>query len=216
MITTDVVKQLRDATGVSVMQCKKALEESGGDMEKATMLLAKKSADIATKKGDRTLGAGIVSSYVHATGTVGTMLELLCETDFVAQNEEFKKLARDIAMHVAANNPLFLDRSSVDQSALNREREVLKQQALESGKPVAVVDKMVEGRLSKYYQENCLLEQEFVKDPNLSVGAYVNKIAKTSSGEAKVLGFWYFKRGEGLEKKDNNFAQEVAAMTAKK
>src|SRR3989344_1318816 len=108
MITTELIKQLRDKTGVSVMQCKKALEEAGGDSEKAVMILAKKSADIASKKGDRALGAGIVSSYIHATGTVGTMIELMCETDFVAQNEEFKKLARDIAMHATATNPQFL------------------------------------------------------------------------------------------------------------
>lgn len=116
-ITTELVKELRDKTGVSVMQCKKALEEAGGDIEKATAILLEKSAEIATKKGDRRLGAGVVSSYIHSTGTVGTMIELLCETDFVAKNEEFKTLARDIAMQVSATNPLFLKPEDVTEGS---------------------------------------------------------------------------------------------------
>src|SRR3989338_9763602 len=124
-ITTELVKQLRDKTGISVMQCQKALVETGGDMEKAIVLLQKKSAEIATKKGDRTLGSGVVASYIHATGTVGTMIELLCETDFVAKNEEFKALARDIAMHATATNPQFLKRNDIDQHSNDLATEML-------------------------------------------------------------------------------------------
>lgn len=166
-ITTDIVKQLRDRTGISIMQCKKALEEVGGDMEKAVVLLAKKSADIAAKKGDRTLGAGFIGSYVHSTGTVGTMVELLCETDFVANNEEFQKIARDIAMHATATNPQFLKREDIDEKSNTMATEMLSKEL--EGKPEEMKAKILEGKLSSYWSERVLLEQAFIKNPDITI-----------------------------------------------
>lgn len=166
-ITTELVKELRDKTGVSVMQCKKALEETGGDMEKATMLLLKKSADIASKKSDRTLGAGVVSTYVHSTGNVGVMLELLCETDFVAKNEEFKALARDIAMHATATNPQFLKMEDIDEHANELAKEMFLKEV--EGKPEDMKAKILEGKLSAYWSERVLLNQAFIKNPDVTI-----------------------------------------------
>jgi elongation factor Ts len=166
-ITTELVKELRDKTGVSVMQCKKALEETGGDMEKATMLLLKKSADIASKKSDRTLGAGVVSTYVHSTGNVGVMLELLCETDFVAKNEEFKALARDIAMHATATNPQFLKMEDIDEHANGLAKEMFLKEV--EGKPEDMKAKILEGKLSAYWSERVLLNQAFIKNPDVTI-----------------------------------------------
>jgi elongation factor Ts len=166
-ITTELVKELRDKTGVSVMQCKKALEETGGDMEKATMLLMKKSADIASKKSDRTLGAGVVSTYVHSTGNVGVMLELLCETDFVAKNEEFKALARDIAMHATATNPQFLKAEDIDEHSNDLAKEMFLKEV--EGKPEDMKAKILEGKLASYWSERVLLNQAFIKNPDVTI-----------------------------------------------
>lgn len=166
-ITTELVKQLRDKTGVSVMQCKKALEETGGDMEKAIVLLAKKSAEISQKKGDRTLGSGVVSCYIHATGTVGTMVELLCETDFVAKNEEFKALARDIAMHATATNPQFLKKEDIDQHSKDLATEMFQKEV--EGKPKEMQEKILDGKLSAYWAERVLLNQSFIKNPDVTI-----------------------------------------------
>lgn len=166
-ITTELVKELRDKTGISVMQCKKALEEVGGDMEKAVMLLQKKSADAASKKSDRTLGAGAVSAYVHSTGSVGTLVELLCETDFVANNEEFKALARDIAMHATATNPQFLKLEDIDAHAMDLAKEMFAKEV--EGKPEDMKAKILEGKLSAYWKDRVLLEQSFIKNPELTI-----------------------------------------------
>ncbi len=166
-ITTELVKELRDMTGVSVMQCKKALEETGGDMEKAKMLLLKKSADVASKKSDRTLGAGFISTYVHSTGNVGVMLELLCETDFVAKNEEFKALARDIAMHATATNPQFLKMEDIDAHANDLAKEMFLKEV--EGKPEEMKAKILEGKLASYWSERVLLDQAFIKNPDVTI-----------------------------------------------
>ena len=166
-ITTELVKELRDKTGISVMQCKKALEEVGGDMEKAVVLLQKKSADIATKKSDRTLNAGAIASYIHATGNVGTMVELLCETDFVANNLEFKNLARDIAMHVTATNPQFLKREDVDKHANDLATEMFAKEV--EGKSEDIKAKILEGKLNSYWSERVLLDQSFIKNPEVTI-----------------------------------------------
>ena len=167
MITTELVKQLRDKTGISIMQCKKALEEVGGDMEKAIILLQKKSAGIAVKKGGRTLGAGVVESYIHATHTVGTMVELLCETDFVAKNDEFKKLARDIAMHVTATNPQFLKTEDIDEHSMALATEMFEKEV--GDKPKDMKAKILEGKLSAYWGERILLNQSFIKNPEVTI-----------------------------------------------
>ncbi|MEI6843180.1 MAG: elongation factor Ts [bacterium] len=166
-ITTEIVKQLRDKTGVSIMQCKKALEETGGDMEKATLLLLKKSADIAVKKGDRTLGSGVIESYIHNTHRVGAMVELLCETDFVANNDEFKKIARDIAMQISATNPQFLKIEDIDEHSMSLAREMFAKEV--EGKPADIQEKILEGKLASYWSERVLLEQVFIKNPDLKV-----------------------------------------------
>jgi len=166
-ITTETIKQLRDKTGVSIMQCKKALEESGGDMEKAIMVLQKKSAESATKKADRTLGAGVVESYIHNTHTVGVLVELLCETDFVAKNEEFRTLARDIAMHACATNPQFVKKEDIDEHAMSLATEMLTKEL--EGKPEDMKAKILEGKLSAYWSERVLLDQPFIKNPDVTV-----------------------------------------------
>jgi elongation factor Ts len=166
-ITTEIVKQLRDKTGVSIMQCKKALEETGGDMEKAILVLQKKSAGIAEKKSGRTLGAGVVEAYIHNTGKVGAMVELLCETDFVAKNDEFKKLARDIAMHVCAVSPQFLKREDIDARSAELATEMFAKEV--AGKPEDMKTKILEGKLNAYWSERVLLEQAFIKNPDLTV-----------------------------------------------
>lgn len=167
MITTDQVKALRDKTGLSIMQCKKALEETNGDMEKAVIILQKKSGDVANKKSDRTLGAGAVQSYIHGTGSVGAIVELSCETDFVAKNEEFKTLARDLAMQVAATDPQFVKLEDVDDAARAKAAEVFAKEV--EGKPEEMKEKILEGKLNSYFGEYTLLEQPFIKNADMKV-----------------------------------------------
>jgi elongation factor Ts len=167
MITTEQVKQLRDRTGLSVMQCKKALEEAGGDIEKAVVILQKKSGDIAQKKSDRTLGSGTIVSYIHGQGTVGAIVELSCETDFVAKNEEFKATAYDIAMQVAATDPKFLKMEDIDEGAKKTATEVFIKEI--EGKPKEMQEKIMEGKLQAYFGEQTLLEQPFIKNPELKI-----------------------------------------------
>lgn len=169
MISTEQIKELRDLTGISVMQCKKALEEAEGDKEKALAILRKKSGDIAAKKSDRELGAGVIESYIHNTKSIGALVELSCETDFVARNEEFVALARDIAMHVAASAPEFVDESAItDEVRVNAEAS-LKKEVDESGKPADIQAKMIEGKLASYFAERTLLAQPFVKNPDITI-----------------------------------------------
>jgi elongation factor Ts len=166
-ITTDQVKELRDRTGVSVMQCKKALEEAGGDMEKARILIQKQSKLSAEKKGDRTLGAGIVGSYVHTSKDVGAMVLLSCETDFVAKNEEFGALARDIAMQVAATDPRYIRETDISEDERAKARETFMPEV--KGKPADLQEKILEGKLSSYFAPHVLLTQTFIKDPERTV-----------------------------------------------
>ncbi|MES3004510.1 MAG: elongation factor Ts [Patescibacteria group bacterium] len=166
-ISIDLVKELRDKTGISIMQCRKALEETAGDMEKAIILLRKKSSDVANKKEGRTLGAGAIATYVHNTGSVGTMVELLCETDFVANNEEFKQIARDIAMHITASNPQFLKKEEIDEKSMALATEMLSKEL--EGKPEDMKAKILEGKLSAYWSDKVLLEQAFIKNPDMTI-----------------------------------------------
>ena len=166
-ITTELIKQLRDKTGVSVMQCKKAMEEAGGDIEKATIILLKRSSEAALKKGDRTLGSGAIESYIHSTHNVGAMVELLCETDFVSNNEEFKKIARDIAMHVAASNPEYLKKEDISEEMKAKASEVFAEEI--KGKPEDMKAKILAGKLDSYFNERVLLEQAFIKNPDMTI-----------------------------------------------
>ena len=166
-ITTEQVKKLRDSTGISIMQCKKALEEAGGDMDKARIILEKQSKAVALKKSDRSLGAGVVASYIHTTGTIGSLVELSCETDFVAKNEEFKKLAYDIAMHVAASAPDFLSTSEINDEIKAKAIEIFNKEV--EGKPEDMKAKILQVKLDSYFNEKVLLEQKFIKNPEMSI-----------------------------------------------
>lgn len=169
MISTEQIKELRDLTGISVMQCKKALEEAEGDKEKALAILRKKSGDIAAKKSDRELGAGVIESYIHNTKSIGALVELSCETDFVARNDEFVTLARDIAMHVAASAPEYVDESAITDEMRAKAEVTFKKEVLESGKPADIQAKMIEGKLASYFAERTLLAQPYVKNPDITI-----------------------------------------------
>jgi elongation factor Ts len=168
-VTAADVKQLRARTGAGMLDCKKALEETGGDLEQAVAYLRERGLAKAAQKAGRQAKEGLVEAYIHAGGRIGALVELNCETDFVAKTDEFRTLAHDLAMQVAATSPRYLDRARVPEAELAAEREILAAQARQQGKPETVVERMVQGRLEKFYQENCLLEQPFIKDPDRTV-----------------------------------------------
>ena len=209
MITAEMVKQLRDRTGSGMMDCKKALAESNGDMEKAVELLREKGLAAAAKKAGRIAAEGLVSAYIHGDGRIGVLVEVNVETDFAAKNEEFKTFVKDIAMHIAASKPEYIRREEVPTDRLEKEREILRAQALNEGKPEKIVEKMVEGRIDKYYKEVCLLEQPWVKDPDKTIQQLLNEKIATIGENINVRRFVRFERGEGIEKKEDNFAEEV-------
>jgi len=206
------VKALREKTGAGMLDCKKALEEAGGDISKAADLLREKGLAAAAKKGDRIATEGRVESYIHGAGRIGVLVEVNCETDFVAMTDQFKELVRDIAMHIAAANPLVVRREEVQQADLDKEAEILRNQALNEGKPEKIVEKIVEGRLNKYYEENVLLEQTFVKDPDKTIQTLLNEKISTIGEQISIRRFVRFELGEGLEKKQDNFVEEVMAQ----
>ena len=190
-ITTEQIKALRDQTGVSVMQCKKALEEAGGDAEKALVILRKVASGAAAKKADRQFGAGVVQAYIHSNSTVAAMVELDCETDFVANNEEFKSLARDIAMHVAATNPKFLKREDITEADTRAAKEVFAKEV--EGKPQAMKDKILQGKLDTYFAEMVLMDQPFIKDPTVTIQALVDRAIQKFGEKTAVGRFSRFK-----------------------
>jgi len=190
MITTESIKELRDATGISVMQCKKALEEAGGDREKALLILKKKSRDIALKKTDRTFGAGTVAAYIHGNGTVGAMVELLSETDFVAKNEEFRRLAYDIAMHVTASQPEFLAIGDVSEDARSKVKELFIDEV--KSKPEHIREQILEGKLAAYFKERVLLEQSFIKNPDVTIGSLIESAVQKFGEKIAVRRFSRF------------------------
>lgn len=178
-ISSDTVKELREKTGAGIMDCKRALADSGGDLEKAIDLLRQKGLSAAAQKASREAKEGLISSYIHGGGKIGVLVEVNCETDFVARNSEFQELVKDIAMQIAASNPSYVRREDVPADVLERERSIYKIQAKESGKPEHVLDKIVEGKVEKFYLETCLLEQSFIKDPSVTINDMVQqKIAK--------------------------------------
>lgn len=183
-ITSAQLKELRDLTGISVMQCKKALEEALGDMDKAKIILQKKGGEIALKKSDRELGAGAIGSYVHSTQEVAALVQLSCETDFVSKNTEFMQLARDIAMHVAAQNPLYVTRAEVDEIALSKAKEVFHEEVKD--KPAEMQEKILAGKLDAYFKDRILLEQPYIKNPEKTIGDLVNN-AIQKFGENVVI-----------------------------
>lgn len=186
-ITTEDIRVLREKTGVSVMQCKKALEEAGGDMEKAIIILTKKSGDIVAKKSDRDLGAGVIQAYIHAGGTVGALVELNSETDFVSKNEEFGKLAYDIAMHAAAQRPTYLSRADVKDEDLVKVREVFLEEVKD--KPAEMQDKILEGKIDSYLKERILLEQDFIKNPEKTIADLISEATQKFGERIEIARF---------------------------
>jgi elongation factor Ts len=195
-----------------MLDCKKALEEANVDLTKAGELLREKGLAAAAKKGDRIATEGVVESYIHAGGRIGVLVEINCETDFVGKTDQFRAFCKDIAMQIAAANPKFLAREEVSQAELDKEKEILRNQALNEGKPEKIVDKMVEGRMNKYYEENCLLEQSFVKDPDKTITTLLNEKIAAIGEKISIRRFARFELGEGLEKKVDNFVEEVMAQ----
>ena len=210
MFTGSDVIALRQKTGAGVLDCKKALTETNGDMDKAVDYLREKGIAKAAKKAGRIAAEGIVDSYIHMGGKVGVLLEVNCETDFVARGDQFKSLVHDIALQIAAANPLYLTKEDVPADVLEKEKEILKAQAIEEGKPEKIVEKMVEGRIKTYYDENCLLCQKFVKDPSKTIEQLVIEATAAIGEKISVRRFARFEMGEGLQKKSENLADEVA------
>ncbi|HOB19499.1 MAG TPA: translation elongation factor Ts [Candidatus Atribacteria bacterium] len=209
MISANTVKELRTITGAGFMDCKKALEEANGDMERAIELLREKGLAAAAKKAGRIAAEGIVESYIHLGGKIGVLVEVNCETDFVAKTPEFRAFVRDIAMHIAASKPLYMSREEVPEEVIAKEKEILRVQALNEGKPEKIVDRMVEGRIEKYFQEFCLLEQPFVKDPDKTIKDLVNEKIATIGENINIRRFVRYEMGEGLQKKQDDFVKEV-------
>lgn len=214
-ITAAVVKELREKTGAGMMDCKRALTECNGDMDKAIDYLREKGIASAAKKASRIAAEGVVSSYIHGAGRIGVLVEVNCETDFVAKTEEFQAFARDVAMQIAAMNPKYVRREEVSQEDIEKEKLILKQQALAEGKPENIVDKMVEGRISKYYKEVCLLEQVFVKDNDKTIDQLVKEQIARIGENVSIRRFVRYELGEGLEKKQDNFVEEVMSQVKK-
>ncbi len=213
MYSTEDIVKLRKRTNAGVMDCKNALVECNGDLDKATEWLREKGIAKAAKKADRIAAEGLVYSYIHMGGKIGVLVEVNCETDFVARSENFVNLCKDIAMHIAAANPLYLDRTTVPTDALEHEKEILKAQALNEGKPANIIEKMMEGRVKKYYGEVCLLEQPFVKDPSKTITDVINEAILVIGEKITVRRFTRYEMGEGLEKRSDNFVEEVMAQT---
>lgn len=209
MITAEMVKQLRERTGAGMMDCKKVLTEANGDMEKAVELLREKGLAAAAKKAGRVAAEGLVDSYIHGDGRIGVLVEVNIETDFAAKNEDFKAFVKDIAMHIAASRPEYISREEVPADMIEKEKEILKAQALNEGKPEKVVEKMVEGRIEKYYKEICLLDQPFIKDPDKSIQQLLTEKISVIGENINIRRFVRFERGEGIQKKEESFADEV-------
>lgn len=214
-ITAGLVKELRTKTGAGMMDCKKALSATDGDLDKAIDFLREKGLAAAAKKADRIAAEGLVYSYIHGNGRIGVLVEVNCETDFVAQTDSFKDLCKDIAMQIAAAKPAYLKREEVPQEVLDHEREVLSKQALNEGKPQHIVDKMIVGRIEKYYKENCLLDQEFIKDADKTISQVITEQIAKIGEKIDIRRYVRYELGEGMEKRNDDFVSEVMAQVKK-
>jgi elongation factor Ts len=199
-VSTASVRELREKTGAGIMDCKKALAECGGDLEKGADYLRQKGLAAAAKKVGRVAAEGLVGAYIHAGGKIGVLVELNCETDFVARTPEFQALLKDLAMQIAAANPRYINAADVPQAELEKEREIYRQQSLESGKPEKVIEKIVEGKISRFYSEVCLLDQPFIKDPDQKVGDVIREAVARLKENIQVRRFVRYHLGEGAEK----------------
>ena len=212
-ITAKQVQELRSQTGAGIMDCKKALGESEGNLEQAIDLLRMKGLSASNKRAGKIASEGIVGSYIHG-GKIGVLVEVNCETDFVARNESFQNFVKDIGMHIAASNPKYVRREEVPSDEVDREKEILKAQVADQGKPENVVEKIITGRIDKFFKEICLLEQAFVKDPDQTVEKLQTELVATIGEKISIRRFVRFELGEGMEKKSEDFAAEVAAVAA--
>ena len=213
MFTAQDVSKLRATTGAGMMDCKKALTETNGNFDEAIKYLREKGMAAAAKKADRIAAEGVVGSYIHMGGKIGVLVEVNCETDFVAKSDAFQNLVKDIAMQIAAAKPLYVREDEVPTDALDAEKEILKAQALNEGKPKEVVEKMVEGRIKKYYKDVCLMDQDFVKDSSKTITQVVNEAILSIGEKISIRRFTRYEMGEGLEKRVDNLAEEVAKMS---
>ena len=195
-ITPDMVKELRQRTGSGIMDCKKALEEADGDIEKAIIVLREKGLSTAAKKAGRTASEGLVESYIHGDGRIGVLLEVNCETDFVARNSEFKNFVHEIAMQIAATNPLYIKPEDVPYDVLQNEKTIIKKQVINEGKPENIADKIVNGKIEKYYKENCLLEQEYIRDSNKTIDSLLREMITKLGENIIIKRFARFEIGE--------------------
>lgn len=208
-ISASMVKELRDVTGCGIMDCKRALQQTEGDVDKAVKLLRENGQMKADKKATRIAAEGIVETYQHIGGRIGVLVELNCETDFVAKNDEFKKLAHNIAMHIAAYSPKYVRRDEIPAQDIAEEREVQRNITLKEGKPEKIVDKIVDGRMEKFFKANCLEEQEWILNEDITVLDAVKEVIIKTGENIKIRRFVRFEKGEGLEKRVDNFADEV-------
>ena len=211
-ITAALVKELRERTGAGMMDCKKALSATDGDLEKAIDFLREKGLAAAAKKAGRVAAEGLVEAYIHGGGRIGVLVEVNCETDFVAKTDAFKELVKGIAMHIAATNPSYLKREEVPTAELEHEQAVLAEQARNEGKPEKIIEKMVAGRIEKYYKEVCLMEQPFVKDPDKTISDLITESIAKIGENISIRRFTRYQLGEGIEKKEENFAEEVMSF----
>ena len=210
-INAKQVKELREKTGAGMMDCKNALVEAKGEMEQAIVILRKKGLASAQKKASRIAAEGMIGHYIHAGGKLGVLVEVNCETDFAARSADFQTLVKDIAMHIAAQNPSYVRREEVPAEEIAKEKEIYKDQARASGKPEQIIDKIAEGKLVSFYQMACLYDQAFVKDPSQTVEQLINSVVGKIGENIRVRRFVRFKTGEGLEKRSTDLAGEVAA-----
>ena len=214
--TAQDVAKLRQQTGVGMMECKKALTEANGDFEKAIVILRERGLKAVDKKQSRIASEGLVASYIHMGGKIGVLVEVNCETDFVAKSDDFQVLVKDIAMHIAAANPKYVSGAEVDPAELESEKEILRVQALNEGKPANIVEKMIEGRIKKFYEDVCLLNQPFVKDSSKTIKDILTEATLKIGEKISIRRFVRYELGEGLEKRNDNLAEEVAKQMAGK
>lgn len=214
-ISAAMVKELRERTGSGMMDCKKALVESKGDLEKAIEYLREKGLAAAAKKAGRVTAEGKVESYIHMGGRIGVLVEVNCETDFVAKTDEYSEFCRDMAMQIAASRPEYVSRDQVPEIVIEKEKSILRTQAINEGKPEKIVDRMVDGRVEKFYREVCLLEQPFIKDPDKSVQQLLSELIARLGENISIRRFARFELGEGIARAECNFAAEVQAQISK-
>ena len=209
MITAEMVKKLREKTGAGMMDCKKALSEAGGNEEKAVEILRERGLAAAAKKSGRVAAEGIVDSYIHGDGRIGVLVEINIETDFASKNAEFRSFVKEIAMQIAAFKPEYISREDVPENVIAKEKEILRNQALNEGKPEKVIDKIVEGRIEKFFKDVCLLEQPWIRDPDKTIKDLLTEKIATIGENIIIRRFVRYEKGEGLEKREENFADEV-------